>query len=139
MKSVKVKEIRKTTGLTQKAFASMFDIPLRTLQKWEQGEASPAPYIVSLIIKALPGSDIGVREIAGRDGEIYYYDPERKTVSDARGNSIRIHEDLDEVKDQNLVVYLEDLFWDFYEIQNRFDRDCRYDKNSDAIWTHERR
>lgn len=32
-----IKEIRYTTGLSQRDFSNMFDIPISTLQKWEQG------------------------------------------------------------------------------------------------------
>ena len=33
----------------------------------------------------------------------------------------------------NLQLYLEDLFDDFYEIQEKFDRDCKYDQE-DILW-----
>lgn len=46
-----VKELRKSTGLSQVAFAKKYGIPLRTLQSWEIGERKPAPYIVAMISK----------------------------------------------------------------------------------------
>ena len=39
-----IKELRDSTGMTQKEFASKYGIPISTLRKWEQGESSPAPY-----------------------------------------------------------------------------------------------
>jgi hypothetical protein len=56
-------------------------------------------------------------------------------VSDMQGNKIMIQEDLDGVKEQNLALYLSDLFEEFYEIQEKFNRDCKYDKEEDILWT----
>ncbi len=44
-----MKHIRATTGMTQKEFAEYFNIPLKTLQKWEQGERTPPRYVTELI------------------------------------------------------------------------------------------
>ena len=130
-----IRELRESTGMTQKAFAQMYGIPISTLRKWEQGEASPAPYVVNLIARTLPDTDSTLQKITGRDGVFYYYDKNKKSVSDMRGNKIFIQEDLDGVKEQNLVLYLKDLFEDFYEIQEKFNRDCKFDKEEDILWT----
>ena len=130
-----IKELRESTGMTQKAFASMYEIPLSTLRKWEQGEASPAPYVLNLIAKTLPGTNTALQQLNGDDGSIYYYDAFKKTVSDARGNTILVKEELIGVKKQNLAIYIQELFESFYEIQEKFNRDCRYDKTEDILWT----
>ena len=39
--AVRVKEIRKSTGLTQAKFARKLNIELATLQNWEQGRREP--------------------------------------------------------------------------------------------------
>ena len=130
-----IKELRESTGMTQKSFAEAYGIPLSTLRKWEQKEASPAPYVVHLLARALPETDSAFQKIAGRDGTFYYYDETRKLISDMRGNKIYIEDDLNGVKEQNLVLYLEDLFRDFYAIQEKFNRDCRYDKEEDILWS----
>lgn len=39
----RLKELRKTTGLTQKSFSKEIGIPLRTLQNWENGESQIKP------------------------------------------------------------------------------------------------
>lgn len=48
-----LKQLRQSTGLSQSDFAAQFEIPFRTYQNWENGTRQPAPYIVSLIKKAL--------------------------------------------------------------------------------------
>ena len=123
-----VKEIRESTGLTQKAFAELYGIPINTLRNWEQGSNSPAPYVVSLIARTLPSINSTLKEIYGKNGCSYYYDKNQKCILDVKGNRIYIKEDLESIKEQNLMLYLDDLFESFYEIQEKFDRDCKYDK-----------
>ena len=130
-----INELRATTGLTQKAFAELYHIPVSTLRKWEQGEASPAPYVISLLARTLPDTSALLEKIEGEDGSIYYYDSNQNAVLDKYGNKIMISESLDGVNRQNLILYLKDLFETFYEIQERFNRDCRYDKEEDIIWS----
>lgn len=130
-----IKELRESTGLTQKEFASQYGIPLSTLRKWEQGEASPAPYVVTLLARTLPCTNSSLKRIEARDGRVFYYDLLRKYVSDNQGNKIQIQEDLEGVKEQNLSLYLSDLFDGFYEIRDKFNRDCKYDKEEDILWT----
>jgi transcriptional regulator with XRE-family HTH domain len=130
-----IKELRESTGMTQKGFAQMYGIPISTLRKWEQGESSPAPYVVNLLARTLPATDSALQKITGKNGILYYYDKNQKMVSDMQGNKIMIQEDLDGVKEQNLALYLSDLFEGFYEIQEKFNRDCKYDKEEDILWT----
>ena len=135
MNASTIRELRESTGLTQKAFAALYDIPVSTLRKWEQGEASPAPYVIQLLARTVPGPSASLQKIEGTDGTAYYYDRNKKAVLDGYGNQILIREELDGVKEQNLALYLKDLFDGFYEIQERFNRDCRYDKEEDIIWS----
>ena len=130
-----IKELRDMTGMTQKAFADLYGIPLSTLRKWEQGEASPAPYVLKLIARTLPSTQTSLQKIQGNNDNVYYYDNNKQTVADAKGNTIMIQENLEGVKKQNLALYLQELFEAFYEIQDKFDRDCRFDKEDDIIWT----
>jgi len=39
--AVRVKQIRKATGLSQAKFAAMIDVQLGTLRNWEQGRRDP--------------------------------------------------------------------------------------------------
>lgn len=132
--SIIIKELRTKTGLSQQKFADLFSIPVSTLRKWEQGESSAPQYVVDLIARSLPSSDSSLEKIEGKDGAIFYYDKAKQQVADVKGNRITISEDLTDVKKQNLKLYISDLFESFYEIQERFNRDCRYDKQEDIIW-----
>lgn len=130
-----VKEIRESTGMSQKAFAQMYGIPLSTLRNWEQGNNSPAPYVVNLLARAIPCMNAALKEIIGKNDQTYYYDKNQKCVLDMKGNKIYIQEELEGVKEQNLVLYLDDLFERFYEIQEKFNRDCRFDKEEGILWS----
>ena len=44
-----IKEIRATTGLSQTKFGKMLNIPLRTIQDWEQGARQCPAYVQELI------------------------------------------------------------------------------------------
>lgn len=46
---MEIKELRKELKMTQKEFAERFNIPLRTIQKWEQHDSEPASYLIELI------------------------------------------------------------------------------------------
>lgn len=45
----KIQEIRKKTKLTQAKFAEKYEIPVRTLQQWEQGISTPPAYVLAMI------------------------------------------------------------------------------------------
>ena len=130
-----IRELRDISGMTQKAFAEKYGIPISTLRKWEQGEAAPASYVVNLIASTLPAARTGIKNICGNGDEVYYYDAARKTVSDRAGNEIVVSDDIEDVKEQNLVIYLEELFEEFYRIQKKFNKDCIYDKEENILWS----
>ena len=48
-----LKNLRKKTGLSQKQFASKFDIPIYTLQQWEQGRRVPKKYVLKMMEEIL--------------------------------------------------------------------------------------
>lgn len=130
-----MKELRKKSGMTQKEFAEHYEIPISTLRKWEQGESSPAPYVLKLIAGTLPGNNMEMLKLEGRNGLLYYYDQRAGMVYDQIGNGIKVEKDLTDVKPQNLIIYLEELYEAFYEAKDKFNRDCQYDKEEDVIWT----
>ena len=45
----RIKELRKKTGLSQSRFAAKFEIPVRTLQQWEQGISAPPEYLIRMM------------------------------------------------------------------------------------------
>lgn len=42
------KQFRKSTGLTQKAFADKFNVPKRTVENWDEGISKPPKYALDL-------------------------------------------------------------------------------------------
>lgn len=44
-----IKELRTKSGLTQKEFGEKYNIPLRTIQKWERNGSTPPDYVISLV------------------------------------------------------------------------------------------
>ena len=48
-----IKEIRALTGLSQASFSEKYEIPKRTLEKWEQGEHEAPLYLVKLLERAV--------------------------------------------------------------------------------------
>lgn len=48
-----IKECREKTGLSQSKFASIYGIPVKTLQQWERGAAKPTDYFLTILEKAL--------------------------------------------------------------------------------------
>lgn len=52
-----IRAIRARTGLSQEAFARVYEIPKRTVENWEAGTRCPPPYFVKLLdlaVQALP-------------------------------------------------------------------------------------
>lgn len=45
----KIKALRESTGLTQRAFAELLGIPKRSIENWEGGVSEPPEYVVRLI------------------------------------------------------------------------------------------
>lgn len=48
-----MRDIRKSSGMTQGAFAQKFLIPKRTIENWEENVNTPPEYVKILIAKAL--------------------------------------------------------------------------------------
>jgi len=51
-----VADLRRETKLSQRQFAELFGIPVRTLQQWEQGKSAPPAYVLSMMERLLPRS-----------------------------------------------------------------------------------
>lgn len=136
MTSTSIRELRDSTGTTQKEFAQLYHIPLSTLKKWEQGNASPPDYVLELIARSLPLTNRTLKQI-GSGKDIYYIDTVGNTLSDRFGNRIPVKADLSKVKKQNLLIYIHDLFDSYYDILDRFERDCKYDQEEDILWSSE--
>lgn len=48
-----IRELRKTTNMSQSRFAAYLGIPVANIQHWEQGVSSPPTYLVSLISRVM--------------------------------------------------------------------------------------
>lgn len=131
--TMNIKEMRELTGQTQKEFADSLGIPIGTIRRWEYGESTPAPYLIRMIANMLPQENSSLRKIESAEGK-YYYDKTRGTITDVKGISIKIGEDLDNVKEQNLIIYANTLFESYYDAVDKFNRDCKIDKTEDIIW-----
>lgn len=127
--------MRDMTRLTQREFAAKFDIPIGTLRRWEYGESKPAPYIIKLIALQLPVDPKKMEQIKDEEGNLFFYNKEAGYLMDMQGTRIHIKDELEEVKKQNLILYIKDLFEAYYEILDKFDRDCRLDKTENIIWS----
>lgn len=51
--SCKISNARKCAGLTQKAMSDLLEIPLRTIENWENGKRNPPPWAEKLIAQKL--------------------------------------------------------------------------------------
>ena len=48
-----IKELRKTTSMSQSKFAGYLGIPVANIQHWEQGVSNPPSYLISLISRVM--------------------------------------------------------------------------------------
>ncbi len=48
-----IRKLRSITGLSQAKFAALFEIPLKTLQQWEQEVRTPPEYVVHMMREIL--------------------------------------------------------------------------------------
>lgn len=46
---MKFNELRKLSGMTQKAFAEYFEIPKRTIEDWDRGARKCPEYLIALM------------------------------------------------------------------------------------------
>lgn len=46
---IEIREIRERSGLTQKQFSQKYNIPVDTLQNWEQGRRKCPAYVITLL------------------------------------------------------------------------------------------
>ena len=52
-----IKGIRQRTGLSQTKFGEYFEIPIRTIQKWERNGSTPPEYIPKMMERILELED----------------------------------------------------------------------------------
>lgn len=52
-KANNITELRELSGMSQKEFASHFDLSIRTLQEWEQFRRTPPDYLLKMLKRLL--------------------------------------------------------------------------------------
>lgn len=129
-----IKDLRLTTNLTQKEFSEKFGISLSTLRKWEQGESRTPSYVLHYIELSLPSNKRGYIEIVGKNHKHYFIDKNNKRVGDALGNWISFQENIQNVNKENLTLYIENLFENYYKIVKHFNDDLFFDKKNKIVW-----
>lgn len=129
-----IKELRLASKMSQSEFAKTFNIPLSTLRKWEQFVSTPPKYVINLIEVSIPAYNKHLEVIKADNNKKFYIDTKNKKVFDEKGNAITFTESLDGVIKKNLPIYIDDMFNDFYRLQDRFDRDLKYDKKDQIHW-----
>lgn len=63
--ALKVKKIRKRTGLPQQKFAARFGIPITSYERWEYGGSAPPLYVLDMLNYILDLEE-KVRDLEGR-------------------------------------------------------------------------
>lgn len=59
-----IKELRASTGMSQRKFAEYFGISVRNIQEWEQERKQPPPYLAGLLKRILENE---LPDITGKD------------------------------------------------------------------------
>lgn len=129
-----IKDLRLSTNLTQKEFSEKFGISLSTLRKWEQGETRTPSYVIRYVELCLPFGKNEYIEIVGKNNKHYYLDKKNQRVGDALGNWISFQESITNVNKENLILYIETLFENYYKVVKKFNDDLSYDKKDKIIW-----
>lgn len=68
--------------------------------------------------------------------DVYYYDTEKLTITDKEGNVIKIYVCLSDVSEHNRSLFVDNLFHDFYNIQNNFKDVINVVKTLPGDWGH---
>lgn len=129
-----IKTLRKISGLTQKEFSNKYDIPIRTLQRWEQNQSSPANYILKLLEKDICNDKDEIIKIPG-DKIDYIYNVTRRQLINSKGIVINIEiKNIKKIKLNNLSIYCDVLFEKYNKGIKSFLEDCKYDETTDILW-----
>lgn len=65
-----IKELRAELGLSQRAFAQRYRIPLRSIENWEGGQRTPPSYVLELLEKAVKNDLLIIRVAEACAGEL---------------------------------------------------------------------
>lgn len=65
-----IRRLRQETGLSQSKFGSKLHIPVKTLQKWEQGISAPPEHVIYMIERIL-SLEQEISRLSRQEGENY--------------------------------------------------------------------
>jgi len=131
---MKIREIRNLTGLSQSKFAEKYSIPLSTLQHWERDYTQPPKYFLELLKNTIGLETQGVMNFTGKNGELYIYYSDTQIISNLNGDSVHVTKTIEDVKKENIGLYLSDMFDYLEQAKKMFAIDCEEDLRSDIIW-----
>jgi putative transcriptional regulator len=108
---MKVKELRKLTGLTQNGFSNKYNIPKRTLQDWEAERRTPPEYVIELLERCVK-LDTYIKRI---DFELCYSDSDDEPVK-GTNHEVSVIYNTDIIKEEELEKIINN---GMYEYDNR--------------------
>ena len=115
-----MKHIRATTGMTQKEFAEYFNIPLKTLQKWEQGERTPPRYVTELIKYKINKEETNMNKTIKKAAEIMEGEYVRDIPNVDIGDEVRLADIWDgegDIPEDSYSYKIADEQWINYEFE----------------------
>ncbi len=119
---MQIKEIRETAHMSQSAFARKYNIPLSTLQHWEQNLNSPPRYFLDLLARDYE-KGIDIYDVKGKTRYTYY--PNKKIVDNLKGISLPVEiRSIDSLEPPDICSHLDRVFEDYKNIIRRFDESC---------------
>ena len=134
---MKIRDIRKMTGLSQREFANKYSIPLPTLQHWERDFTQPPKYFLQLIEESVCADQKETLCFKGKYGETYMYSPDNNTIMNETGDKLYITDLFNDVKLENAGLYLSELFDSIKQAKDLFSIECKEDIRNDIIWMEE--
>ncbi|XMB71885.1 helix-turn-helix domain-containing protein [Mycoplasmatota bacterium WC30] len=75
-----IKNVRKNLGISQSELSSYLNIPLKTIQKWEQGSRKTSEWIMDLVLDKLLSYKSSVNTVNDNSNEVLSYFNIKKRV-----------------------------------------------------------
>lgn len=138
---MKLKNIRNKSGLSQSAFADRHNIPLRTLQQWEQGRRNPPSYVIANIIEKEKTMSLvrNYKIVSKKNFKICITDPYENCNKIYPIQQMRIKNILDQVsqdKDISKVIVFGSSVTNRCHIDSDLDLFLEIDKNKNIIFSN---
>ena len=99
-----LKNIREKTGISQKNLAKYFNIPIRTIQDWEQGKRIPPDYTIAMMLRILD-----VEGIISLQDSLNPYELQNKIIKSPRHQEALNHA-LSAIKNSPVSPYITSIY-----------------------------